>query len=145
MKAIQHITLAALATILAVGASSEASAQCRSFTKKRCLPKLEEYVQNDNYNTAVLIPGDEAELSLTFFGGRAYRLLVCGHPVLGDLAFQVLDARGNGIYDSTDKDANHFDFRVANTQQMIVRVQVPQSSAALQHEGCVSIMIGSSG
>jgi len=143
MKAIQHISLAALATILAVGTSSEASAQCRSFTKKRCLPKLEEYVQNDNYNTAVLIPGDEAELSLTFFGGRAYRLLVCGHPVLGDLNFQILDARGNGIYDSTDKEAGHFDFRVANTQQMTVRVQVPESSAALQHEGCVSIMVGS--
>ena len=37
--------------------ATDADAQCRTFTKKRCLPQLEDYVQNDNYNTAVLIPG----------------------------------------------------------------------------------------
>ena len=113
MTAIKKFPLAALALVMMFTAA-DAAAQCRTFTKKRCLPQLEDYVQNDNYNTAVLIPGDEAELELTFFGDRAYRLLVCGHPVLGDLTFQVLDSRGNGIYDSTDKDSDHFDFRVAN-------------------------------
>lgn len=144
MTAIKKFPLAALALVMMFTAA-DAAAQCRTFTKKRCLPQLEEYVQNDNYNTAVLIPGDEAELELTFFGDRAYRLLVCGHPVLGDLTFQVLDSRGNGIYDSSDKESDHFDFRVANTQQMTIRVQVPETEAVIQHEGCVSIMVGSKG
>ena len=57
--------LLALVTLLAV----QANAQCRTFTKKNCLPTLDGYVQNENYNSAVLIPGDEAELELTFLAG----------------------------------------------------------------------------
>lgn len=124
------------------------SAQCRSFTKKKCLPELEGYVQNDNFNSAVLIPGDEAELLLTFYAGKEYRLLVCGHPVLGDLDFEVLDTDDEVIYtnaDEADKAESKFDFKVATTQQLIVRIRVPEaeSSSTLIHEGCVSVMIGS--
>lgn len=123
-------------------------AQCRSFTKKKCLPELEGYVQNDNFNSAVLIPGDEAELLLTFYAGKEYRLLVCGHPVLGDLEFEVLDTDDEVIYtnvDEEDKADAKFDFKVATTQQLIVRIRVPEaeSTSTLIHEGCVSVMIGS--
>jgi hypothetical protein len=122
--------------------------QCRSFTKKKCLPELEGYIQNDNFNSAVLIPGDEAELLLTFYADKEYRLLLCGHPVLGDLIFEVLDTDEEMIYSSeqTDKaDPNVFDFKVATTQQLIVRIRVPESESptTLVHEGCVSVMIGS--
>jgi hypothetical protein len=121
--------------------------QCRSFTKKKCLPQLDGYVQNDNFNSAVLIPGDEAELLLTFYADKEYRLLVCGHPILGDLDFEVLDTDEELIYSSgeTDKDDKHiFDFKVATTQQLIVRIRVPEteSPSTLVHEGCVSVMIG---
>lgn len=125
------------------------NAQCRSFTKKKCLPQLEGYVQNDNFNSAVLIPGDEAELLLTFYGGKEYRLLVCGHPILGDLEFKVLDTDEEVIYtnvDATDdKGKTMFDFKVASTQQLFVRIKVPEAENAstLIHEGCVSIMVGS--
>ncbi len=123
-------------------------AQCRSFTKKKCLPELEGYVQNDNFNSAVLIPGDEAELLLTFYAGKEYRLLVCGHPVLGDLEFEVLDTDDEVIYTNIDEEIkadSKFDFKVATTQQLIVRIRVPEaeSSSTLIHEGCVSVMIGS--
>lgn len=123
------------------------SAQCRSFTKKKCLPQLEGYIQNDNFNSAVLIPGDEAELLLTFYAGKEYRLLVCGHPVLGDLEFEVLDTDDEMIYSNTGKSGedNMFDFKVSSTQQLIVRIRVPdtESPSTLIHEGCVSVMIGS--
>ena len=109
---------------------------------------MEGYVQNDNFNSAVLIPGDEAELLLTFYAGKEYRLLVCGHPVLGDLEFEVLDTDDEVIYtnlDQEDKSDAKFDFKVATTQQLIVRVRVPEaeSISTLIHEGCVSVMIGS--
>lgn len=123
-------------------------AQCRSFTKKKCLPELEGYVQNDNFNSAVLIPGDEAELLLTFYAGKEYRLLVCGHPVLGDLEFEVLDTDDEVIYTNVDEENKadaKFDFKVATTQQLIVRIRVPEAetTSTLIHEGCVSVMIGS--
>jgi hypothetical protein len=121
--------------------------QCRSFTKKKCLPMLEGYIQNDNFNSAVLIPGDEAELLLTFYAGKEYRLLVCGHPVLGELEYEVLDTDEETIYSSgkSDNADNIFDFKVATTQQLIVRIRVPEGEnpSALVHEGCVSIMVGS--
>lgn len=120
--------------------------QCRSFTKKKCLPMLEGYIQNDNFNSAVLIPGDEAELLLTFYAGKEYRLLVCGHPVLGELEYEVLDTDEETIYSSgkSDNADNIFDFKVATTQQLIVRIRVPEGEnpSALVHEGCVSIMVG---
>ncbi len=124
------------------------NAQCRSFTKKRCLPQLEGYIQNDNFNSAVLIPGDEAELLLTFYAGKEYRLLVCGHPVLGDLQFEVLDTDEQLIYSNNGKEGeaqSSFDFKVASTQQLIVRIRVPDtdSPSTLLHEGCVSVMVGS--
>ena len=74
--------------------SASASAQCRTFTKRNCLPVLEGYAQNDNYNSAVLIAGDEAELSVTFLPSTEYRVAVCAHPVLGDVTFDILDQQG---------------------------------------------------
>lgn len=142
-----HMKIVKLILPLMLLASVTASSQCRSFTKKKCLPQLDGYVQNDNFNSAVLIPGDEAELLLTFYADKEYRLLICGHPVLGDIVFDVLDTDQEILYtnrDTEDKN-NMFDFKVASTQQLIVRVRVPdlESPTAITHEGCVSIMIGS--
>ena len=68
--------------------ATTAQAQCRAFTKKNCMTSLDGYIQNDNYNSAILIPGDEAELMLTFLAGQDYRLVVCSHPVLGDVTYE---------------------------------------------------------
>ncbi len=126
-----------------------ASSQCRSFTKKKCLPLLSGYAQNDNFNSAVLIPGDEAELLLTFFQGKEYRLLVCGQPILGDVQFDVFTTNEEKIYSNVNAAGenlgNTFDFKVAATQQLIVRIRIPESESAstLVHIGCVSVMVGS--
>jgi hypothetical protein len=141
MKA--HTYLLAL-ILLAIPALSEA--QCRAFTKNTCLPMLEDYIQNDNYNSAVLVPGDEAEILLTFYANKQYRLAICGHPRLGEVQFEVLDANQEMIYsnkNSTAENKNIFDFKMQTTQQLIVRVRVPDNDgAAIKPEGCVSIMVG---
>ena len=62
------ILLLASFAFFTVGASS----QCRTFTNRTCVPLLEDYAQNDNYNAAVLIPGDEAELDMAFYGDVSY-------------------------------------------------------------------------
>ena len=105
------------------------------------------YVQNDNYNSAVLVPGDEAELLLTFYANKQYRMVLCGHPRLGNVDFEVLDVNQELIYaskDATTEDKNIFDFKMATTQQLIVRIRVPEATqeSAIIPEGCVSVMIG---
>lgn len=135
----KHTTLLlALATMFAI----QSQAQCRNFTKKNCLPALDGYVQNDNYNSAVLIPGDEAELELTFLGDTDYRVAVCAHPVLGAVEFDVLDQNNIRLWSNSDG-ADHLDFRMENAQRLRFRVKVPETEAAILHEGCVSILVGS--
>jgi len=134
-------TLLILAILLPLAASS----QCRSFTKKRCMPQLDGYEQNDSYNSAVFIPGDEAELLLTFYEGKDYRLVVCSHPILGQVQWELLDTSQKSIFKNTSDDgtkSDSFDFKVSNTQQLVLRVKVPKSESTLIHEGCVSIMSG---
>lgn len=121
-----------------------ADAQCRAFTKNKCLPLLEGYVQNDNYNSAVLVPGDEAELLLTFYSGKDYRIVVGSHPVLGDVEFELVDTNDEMIYSNKTADNKSvFDFKMSNTQQLIVRVRVPKQDTAISHEGCVTVLVGS--
>lgn len=132
--------LLALVTLLA----AQANAQCRTFTKKNCLPVLDGYVQNENYNSAVLIPGDEAELELTFLAGIDYRVAICAHPVLGAVEFEVLDEQNIRVWSNSDG-ADHLDLRVENAQRLTFKVRVPDTDAAILHEGCVSILLGSKG
>lgn len=123
----------------------EAHAQCRSFTKRNCMTQLEGYIQNDNYNSAILIPGDEAELMLTFLAGQDYRLVVCSHPILGDIEYEIRDAAGSTLYNSekASEDRDYVDFKVQTTQQLLVQISVPASEAAILHEGCVTVLVGS--
>lgn len=138
MRLIKYI----LPIILLMPLASDA--QCRAFTKNRCLPLLEGYVQNDNYNSAMLVPGDEAELLLTFYGGKEYRMVLCAHPILGRVDFEVSDTNGDSIYKGNSEEGQVFEFKMANTQQLIVKIMVPkQQSAVSSHEGCVSVMLGS--
>jgi len=120
----------------------EASSQCRSFTKRNCVPILEGYLQNDNYNAAVLIPGDEAELDMAFYGGVSYRIVVCSHAILGEIEFSLNDHYGNALWTNSEGE-NHLDLQVATTQQLSVKIKVPLNESSLIHEGCVSIMLGS--
>lgn len=130
--------LIALLTLFA----ATSTAQCRTFTKKNCLPILDGYVQNENYNSAVLIPGDEAELELTFLANTDYRIAVCSHPVLGEVEFDVLDEQNVRIWSNSDG-SDHLDFRMTGAQRLRFRVKVPETDAAILHEGCVSILLGS--
>lgn len=134
--------------LLALGLiATTADAQCRSFTKKNCLTELDGYIQNDNYNSAILIPGDEAELMLTFLAGQDYRLVVCSHPVLGEVNYEITDSRGKNLFDSrkNEPDVNYVDFKVQSTQQLQIQVHVPESKTAILHEGCVTVLVGSKG
>lgn len=136
----RKVMIVMLAMMLPVLAFS----QCRRFTKVKCIPTLGEYIPNDNFNSAVLIPGDQAELSMTFYAGQDYRVKVCAEDILGNLSYQILNSDGEQIFDSETSDKEHLDFSVANTQQlkMILKVPARENPNQLIHEGCATVLVG---
>lgn len=133
----------ALAGFLFVAAGA-AQAQCRSFAKNKCVPELAPYKFNESFNAAQLAPGEEAEVNLTFFSGQEYRVMVCTHPILGEVNWKLMDASNKIIFESLADEPKHFfDLRMANTQQLKVQVWVPgKAKTDMVHVGCVAIMVG---
>jgi len=138
MKSIKIILLLAFIAPLFL------NAQCGRFTKKKCLPLLEDYLPNENFNSAVLMPGDEAEINMTFFAGQAYRLFVCSEEILGDVVYKVLDMNDKLVYDSSTSETTTFDFEVANTIKMKVQISVPKGKVThdIPHQGCTTLLLG---
>src|SRR5688500_15410966 len=138
--------LTAIVTLLiAMTLPFAASAQCKGFVKKSCLPKVQPYTHNGQLNNAVMSSGETAELQMTFYSGQEYRILVCAQEVLGNVSFRVLDATRKELYNSTDgKDHSAWDFKVAATQQLILEIEVPplDSPNSLIPTGCVSVLVG---
>ena len=136
-------TIVAIATL--VFSTSAINAQCTSFQKKKCMPKIQPFTLNGQVNTSVLSSGQKTSLNLTFYSGQDYRIVVCGQEQLGDLTFKVMDTNKKVVFDSQKNDYPDFwDFKVKNTQQFIVEVQVPESesTSSVLPSGCVSIMVG---
>lgn len=120
------------------------NAQCKAFTKKECRPMVNPYIHNGQMNNAVLYPDDKADVMLTFYSGQDYRIVVCAEEQLGDVTFKVTDLDRKVIFDSNEKETNSFDFKVASTRQLIVTVEVPESTNThdLDFNGCVSVLVG---
>ncbi|MCB0792585.1 MAG: hypothetical protein H6595_07380 [Flavobacteriales bacterium] len=140
-----HKSLGELAFAAAmVIAPALADAQCRSFVKHQCLPDLAPYKFNEQFNGAQLAPGEDAEVSLTFFSGQEYRVMVCAHPILGEVNWKLVDGANKIIFESLADDPKHFfDLKMASTQQLKLQVWVPNGgSSDMVHLGCVAILVG---
>lgn len=125
--------------------ATAANAQCRSFAKNKCVPELAPYKFNESFNGAQLAPGEEAEVNLTFYSGQEYRVLVCAHPILGEVNWKLVDASNKIVFESlADQPKDHFDLKAASTTQMKVVVWVPpmKGKSDMVHVGCVAIMLG---
>lgn len=119
-------------------------AQCKTLAKKQCFPQLSPFTQNGQFNSTRLAPGETAEVQMTFYSGKNYRLLICAEGVLGDVNFKVTDTDKQELYNSKKADTKSWDFNVASTQQLFIFVEVPPSDAPTKiiPEGCVSILVG---
>jgi hypothetical protein len=110
------------------------------------MPSMAPYKFNETFNAAQLAPGEEAQVDLTFYSGQEYRLLVCAHPILGNVNWQLQDATGKSLFESSaDAPKDHFDFKVATTQKLKVHIAVPEADKGgnnLLTVGCVGILVG---
>ena len=123
-----------------------ADAQCRSFVKKQCLPKMAPFTHNGQLNTAVMAAGQMAELQMTFYSGQEYRIVVCSQESLTDVWFRLVDTNKNEVFNSKNQrdNPNTWDFKMKSTQQLIIEIHAPESDSPneLVASGCVSLLIG---
>ena len=133
------VALVALAALPVV-----ASAQCRSFVKNKCAASMLPYKFNETFNAAQLAPGEEAEVDLTFFSGQEYRLMICSHPILGEVNWKLVDDNNKIVFESlADEPKRFFDLKAASTTQLRCVVWVPtKGKTDMVHVGCVAIMQG---
>jgi hypothetical protein len=133
-----------VAFVLIFASANLANAQCKGFAKKKCTPQLKPYSNTGKMNSAVLRPGDKAELMMTFNSDIDYRLMVCGMDNV-NIRFKVMDMDKNVFFDSKKDKKNYFDFNVASTQQLFVEIDCEdtESLSGITPEGCVAILTGS--
>jgi hypothetical protein len=120
-------------------------AQCNTFIKKKCMPKILPFIHNGQMNVSTISAGQSTEVNLTFSAGQAYRIVVGSEEILGDVTFKVMDMSKKIVFDSKQNNYPDFwDFKVKNTQQFIVHVDVPvsASSSSVPPSGCVSVLVG---
>ncbi|GAB4376142.1 MAG: hypothetical protein Kow0075_02990 [Salibacteraceae bacterium] len=137
-------TMVLLLALLAMHTS--VLAQCKVFTKKYCIDKLEDYNNNGQYNGAVMYEGEEASLVQAFYSGQRYRVYVCIDDEIAENAyFEVMDYQKHLIYSNRENRNPIFDFKLESTQQLEIRVVIPKSENSdelIQKNGCVSIVVG---
>lgn len=140
----KQTVITAIAALCLFGLSMDLQAQCKSFTKRKCMKQLEDYSSNGQYNGAVMFEGEEATLMQTFYSTHEYRLIVCAQPSIADsMYYEIQDYRGKVVYSSKDAESSIFDFDVESTQQLKIKVFIPGRSAGMiKKNGCVSILIG---
>lgn len=123
-----------------------AGAQCKSFVKKQCMPKIAPFTHNGQLNTAMMSAGQTAELQMTFYSGQEYRILVCGQETLGKIWFRLVDANKNEVFNSKSQRDNpmSWDFKMKSTQQLTIEIHAPEADSPneLVAGGCVSLLVG---
>ena len=75
------------------------SAQCRGFSKKDCLPKLDTYIHTGLINSKKIKEGEKIEFMLTFYEGQEYRIVACYEDVFETVYLKVMDSKRRLIYD----------------------------------------------
>lgn len=131
-----------------LGFSNHVNAQCKKYTKKHCLPSLSPYIHNGQLTSAVLIPGDFADIDLIFNAGQEYRILICNQEQIGNVQYKILDQSRKVLHKSDPTKKNpYWDFKVENTQQLIVQLTVPSMDKSNQRtslvpNGCFALLVG---
>jgi hypothetical protein len=138
-------TLLPLLFILSAACFMQVNAQCKTFTKKQCMPLLKPFIHNGQMNNITLFPGEDASLVQTFYSGQNYRIQLCAQENLGDsVYFNVITEGGQVVYSTRNDNINTWDFNVANTQNLKITVVVPNARPVddIEQNGCIAILVG---
>jgi len=119
---------------------------CKSFGRSACKHiDLEDYTSNGQLTVAPLVPGEEAELSMIFYRGNDYRIVLCGDEELGQLKFWIKNSKGDELFNNKNyENTQQWDFSMSTTQRLLIIVGAEgktQMGEAVE-EGCVKLIIG---
>ncbi len=132
--------------VLLIGALPGVQAQCISFAKSVCKPKLGSFVHDGNYNAVTMAEGESAELIKTFFSGQRYRVVFCKVDQLPKIRFWVTDSQGRVLFDNSTKGyADTWDFEIEKTQMLSVNFMVMEHAPNKDNtivSGCVAVLFG---
>ena len=146
-KYISALAIVAFIFVMAFS-SQDVGAQCKSFVKVNCLPQIEPYIHDGNYQAVMMSEGEEAELYKTIFAGQQYRLFVCIDDAIPNVEFVVSDIRRNILFDNTKNgNVKVWDFKSDASQQIkvIIRISKSQKESTGNQElifGCVGMLFG---
>jgi len=119
-----------------------AQSQCRPFAAAN-KPSLGDFIHDGAYTAIQLKTGQTVQMNKTFYRGQKYRLLVCAATELAKVDFKVQDANQNVLYTGNEEGiAKKWDFSVESTQNLLISVTVPETTANQNKAGCVTILIG---
>lgn len=148
MKLLNKKYLPIFLLVIAALFSADTFSQCKSFTKRNCLPSLAPYTHNGQLTSAIFNPGETADIEMTFNAGKEYRVITCSQELIGNVSLKILDKSRKILYQSKEGEANPtWDFKMATTQQLIIQIEVPKADqknkiTRLTPNGCVAILVG---
>jgi len=122
-----------------------AGAQCKSFAKEIGRTSLKPFTHDGNYNAAVMMEGEEADLYKTFYSGSSYRISVIASEPLDKVEFSIFDENDKKLYSNkNDNFKSTWDFNIKSTQQLHIIVKIPARSEKQTdaQQGCVAILFG---
>lgn len=131
-------------TFLSFACVTQVNAQCKTFAKETGRTSLKPFTHDGNYNAAVMMEGEEADLYKTFYSGSNYRLSVIASEPLTKVLFTVFDENGNKLYSNESNYKSTWDFNIKSTQQLHIVVKVPARTENQNdaQQGCVAILFG---
>lgn len=127
--------------LLAFLFSTTAFSQCSNFIKNKCGSKLKPYLSTGQIYNTTLLSEDRTELTMTFYSGHSYRIIVCSEAALGKVQFRLKDANNNILF-SNKGYGNLWDFNIQTTQELTIEVITPPSDKEIDESGCVAILVG---
>ncbi len=144
-----QIHSAGIALMLSVAFTSlslSSSAQCKGFAKEQ-ITTLSPFIYSGKTNSTVLMPGDRSELTLTFYSGQTYRILMKSTETVGNVVFTIKDAQGNSIFKSNNaQQSDYYDFTSESTQMLTIDMMVEDinymADATPTSSQCVVVMVG---
>jgi hypothetical protein len=111
-----------LVLIISALSAASASAQCRTYAQKKCVPELGDYRPNGSLYANYMENGQETQLNLVLIGGQKYRLLHCHKEGLGQVWIQLFDHKGKVVFDNSEHNfATTWDFSVQSTQEFSIK------------------------
>ena len=140
----QKTLIAALAVLASWAWVPSASAQC-NVNKKECQLGSDGYKSNGQFSFVSLSPGEIAELSLVFYRGLDYNVVLCKERKLVDLEFKIISQNEEVLFDNREHDLiQDWTFTMTGTQRLRLEVKVPGYAfdGDKTKKGCVNVLIG---